>query len=1068
MENEYSVLNNLSIFALLPKDVKELVISSFVPVSYPFGHIIVKEGEPADAFYVLASGRARVVKLDANGDEISLYLLRPGDTFGEMGLLSRTEKRRMATVRASTEAVAFRLDASLFQGLITTNPEISEYFELQIRYRNLHNFFLEYTPFARLPIAALKTLLSEAREIAVNTGEVVIREGDEAGPMYIVEDGMLRVFTGEGHDRVYRAYLRKGDFFGELSMFKGISRSASVQALTPCKLLMLMRESFRMMIDNYPEFITRIEERISQYDYRHIDGIPLDFHQELLGSERQEEKEVEEAVTPEEPEEEYTGTAVSATLGPFASPEGLFVKRNKKRIRCFPYIWQGDETDCGVASLAMVCRFFGNHVGLNHLRQLAYTGAEGTSLKAICRAARELGLEARAIKASKRNLHKMPLPAIVHLKGDHWVVLYDMDRRYVNVADPAVGITRMERKEFEREWTGYAALFDYSHKGERDSEETSSVQWLWPFFRPFKGVVAKIIGVTIVIGLLQVSLPVFIQRLIDGGIVAQDQGLLSVFALSMAGIMVLMTIALALQRHLLSFASAHIDISAMDSIIKKLLDLPMAFFNSRVTVFVQQSIEGIRPLLDYVVENGADILMAVTQLVFCLVLMAYYSPAMGLAFCATIPLLFLLMRCSTRQLKLNLTVREEFFAKYFAMERDIVQGIETVKSTGSEEMLRKRALEQFRGATAPLVKAGFTLMWYDGIVSLIGLFAIALFWWIGARQVLHWKLTIGGLVAFGFLAGLATRAISTLFSGWQDAQSLVRISRRLQDIMDQAPEQGSNHSGLKPVRALDGRIRFQDVSFRFAGPESSCILNHISFDVPAGKRVCIVGRNGSGKTTLLKCIAGLLDPTGGAVFYDNVDAKTLNHRDLRRHCGLVLQENHLFEGSIAQNIALGEWEPDMDQVLWAARLSNAHAFIERLPLGYDTRVGDSGLALSASQRQRIAIARILYHRPSVILFDNATCFLDRDFENAFIENMNRFLAGRTCFFVDNRASHIRQADLVMVLEKGILVEQGTYKDLMELGGIFRQLFGMEQEMKRPGRSEKIREESENAPCGLCR
>ncbi len=408
MENLSSVLNNQPIFALLPQEVKQIVINSFVPVSYSFGKIIVQEGEIADAFYVLASGRARVVKMDNNGGEISLYLLRPGDTFGEMGLLSQTEQKRTATVRASSDILAYRLDSSIFKALIQNNPDIKAFFELQIRYRNLHNFFLEYTPFFRLPIAGLKTILSEAKEISVKEGEFVIRQGDEPGPMYIIEDGRLRVFTEENGNRTYRAFLRKGDFFGELSMFKGLKRSASVQAHSPCKLLLLMRESFRMMTDNFPEFITQIEERISKYDYRRIANVPLDFNEEIFPNEIKGQNGLE----PEHEEQagEYSGTSLSASLGPFASPEGLFVKKSKKRIKTFPYIWQGEESDCGAASLAMVCRYFGKNVSFSHIRQLAYSGAKCTGLKVLSFAARELGLEARSIKASKRNLMKIPLP----------------------------------------------------------------------------------------------------------------------------------------------------------------------------------------------------------------------------------------------------------------------------------------------------------------------------------------------------------------------------------------------------------------------------------------------------------------------------------------------------------------------------------------------------------------------------------------------------------------------------------------------------------------------------------
>jgi ATP-binding cassette subfamily B protein len=1044
MENSCSVLYNQPIFALLPKEVKQIVINSFVRVSYPFGKIIVQEGEPADAFYVLTSGRARVVKMDTNGEEISLYLLRPGDTFGEMGLLSQTEQKRTATVRASSDILAYRLDSSIFKALIQNNPDIKEFFELQIKYRNLHNFFLEYTPFFRLPIAGLKTILSEAKEISVKEGEFVIRQGDEPGPMYIIEDGRLRVFTEENGHRIYRAFLRKGDFFGELSMFKGIKRSASVQAHATCKLLLLMRESFKIMIDNYPEFIAQIEEKISQYDYRRIANVPLDFNEEIFPNEIKGHK--DPGPGHEEQEEEYSGTSLSARLGPFASPEGHFVKKSKKRIKSFPYIWQGEETDCGAASLAMVCRYFGNNVSLSHIRQLVYSGTKGAGLKVLCRAARELGLEARSIKASKRNLMKIPLPAIMHWQGDNWVVLYDADKKYVSLADPAVGLKRLSREEFDKKWTGYAVLFDYTQRSEKTGKEKCFLSWLWPFFRPFKQVMMKVLALTIAISAFQMSLPVFIQIIVDGAIIGKNIGLLSIFAFSMISVLFLAFLFMAVQRYLLSFAAVHIDVSAMDFLIRKILDLPMDYFNMRHKAEIQHRLEGIRPLLEFLVKNSITILSCVVQLSIAFMLMFFYSPKLGLVFLAIAPMYFIIIKFFAKRLKFGFNILEEFFRRHLSGQLDIIQGIETLKAIGAEEAIRKKTLTQFQNISQPLLKTNFNFMFYDGVIRIITFFPIALFWWLGAYQVINGSLTIGGLIAFSFLAILANEAIVGLLSVWQNVQSVSGPSNRLNDIIEQEPEQGADHSHIIPVRTLEGKIRFQNVGFQYGGPESPQILKDISFEVPPGKKVAIVGRNGAGKTTLIKCLSGLLEPTEGTIFYDNVDLKRINHRDLRKHFGLVLQENYIFDGTIANNIALGEKDPDMDQILWAARLSNAHIFIENLPLGYDTRVGETGIVLSASQRQCIAIARAIYHKPSILIFDNATNFLDKYSEKAFKENMIKLMEGRTCFIIENRMNNIEHADIIIVIEKGKLAEQGSHDELIRLHNIYYYLYNLESEI----------------------
>ncbi len=842
--------------------------------------------------------------------------------------------------------------------------------------------------------------------------------------------GKLRVFVESDGERRDVAYVRAGDVVGERAVLTGSTRTAGVAALVPCTLLALDAALVRTLRDQSEPFRLATEQLERLYQSRDHALVPLDFADEVLPAEAG-TAQVSEAALDDAEE-------AAASLGPFASSEGWFVKKDR-RIRRFPTVRQLDAMDCGAAALGMVCRYFGRPVSLTRIREVVGTGYDGTSLSGLCDGARAIGLAARAVKVSSSNVDDMPLPAVCHIDGNHWVVLYDLDGQTAFVADPGAGLRKLERSAFLERWSGYAALFDYTESFEDAPVSSPGASWLWRFVRPHKSTLLQATGLALVVSGLQMVLPVFTQLIVDRVLIEKDIGLLHALVGGMFGVMLVMTLASLLQRYLLSFVAVRIDTSTFDFLTRRLLALPMPWFSSRRVGDIQRRLGGARQVRAFLVQNGVVMLRAVCQLAAALLFMSLYDVSLTLVFVGLVPLYVLLMRWSRARMRPLFNDLEEAYGKYASRQVDGIKGIEAVKTMGAEPRLRERLLGEFTAMAGQQFRSDYTRMVFGASIDTVGMLAKVLFLLLAAHQVIAGDMTIGGLVAFTALAALANEPILTLVRLYDQVQLMGVLVARLSDVFEATPEQGEQRDELRPVPTLEGRLSFKNVGFRYGGSNAPMILSGVTVDIPPGTRVALVGRSGSGKTTLIKLLTGMLVPTEGRILFDTVDMTTLDVRALRRRMGCVLQESYLFGDTIQTNIAFGDPQPDPDRVVQAARAAAADTFIRRLPLGYQTRIGESGLRLSGGQAQRINIARALYNDPRVVIFDEATSALDSESERAVKESMDRFLAGRTSIVIAHRLSTIRDADLILVLEQGRLVEQGSHDELLEREGLYHYL-----------------------------
>ena len=753
--------------------------------------------------------------------------------------------------------------------------------------------------------------------------------------------------------------------------------------------------------------------------------------------------ELSEALFPEHDAEHQVSTVAIARPGP--SDEVLVGELEpgprRARIRHMPWIRQADISDCGAACLAIVCRYFGHAISMHLLRRMLFTTKEGVTMRALCHAARRLGLAARSAKVSVRNLGELPLPAVVHLDGNHWAVLYDVTRSHARLSDPAVGRIRLSRAELEARWDGFVALFDYTDDFRAVSSPRSSSAWLWPFVRPWLGLIGRALLLAGVVSAVEGVLPICTQVIIDSVLVDRDLSLLMAMSWALLGALLFMSLSMLLQRYLLSFVAVRIDGGALDFLARKLLDLQISYFEARKIGDIRRRLEGVRAVREFVVGNSVAVLTAIARLGAALVLLGVYSPMLLGMFLLTLPLYAAVMRISARLLGPLFGQLERGFAEYDSHQLDAIRGIETVKAMGAEAALRQRMLEAFHTLAARQFRADFSLMTYDAGVGALNFLVLGTFLVVGAWQTIEGNLTVGSLVAVNALVGMASAPISTMLRAWDDAQRARVLLDRIQDVLVEEPEQGRDRQHLIPVPQVAGDIRISGLSFAFPSVDTKLVLRELDLHIRPGTTVALVGRSGSGKSTLAKCLAGLYLPSKGRIFIDGVDLTRMSLADYRRHVGFVLQDTHLFDGTIARNIGLNDEVPDMERVVRAAETAGAAEFIEELPLGYETRVGEGGMGLSGGQTQRLSLARALYHDPRILILDEATSALDVESELTVLDNLRSWRSQKTCIVVAHRLSTVRDADLTVVLEHGRIVEQGSHRELLERRGLYHHLYG---------------------------
>jgi len=720
---------------------------------------------------------------------------------------------------------------------------------------------------------------------------------------------------------------------------------------------------------------------------------------------------------------------------PFPQPKKPY---RHSKWRTLPFIAQQSSADCGIACLAMIGRYWGVNFGVAQLRHSADVGRSGISLKHLAKTAEQLGFHAQPVRASLGRLESTP-PWIAHWRGDHYVVVYRTKGDRLLIADPAEGKQTLTKSAFLSQWSGYALLLE---PGEQlNPPEGKFQQSLWQFSKllwAYSGIIWQILILSLLIQVFGLVPPLLTQVILDQVVVQKSTPMLHVFAFGLVLFSVWRIILTGVRQYLIDFCSNRLDLTLISGFISHTLRLPLKFFESRQVGDIITRLQENQKIQQFFVRHAVSTWLDALMAIVYLGLMFYYNWRLALLVVCLIPPIALLTFSSTPFLK---RISRETFSKTAKQNSQVVEmisGVATVKSSTAEREVRWRWEEnltamlnaRFKGQ-----KLANGLQITGGFIHALGSAALL---WYGALLVIQDQLTIGQFVAFNMLIGNVITPVLTVVGVWDELQEVTISVERLNDVFLAEPEEHSAQAMLQ-MPPICGEVKFEAVNFSYATDSDRYILQNITFSVIPGQTIAIVGRSGSGKSTLIKLLQGLYMPDSGRILIDGHDIRHVSLQSLRSQLGVVPQECFLFTGTLLENIRLFQSEISLEQVIEAAKLAEAHAFIQELPLGYNTQIGERGANLSGGQRQRIAIARALLNKPAILILDEATSSLDSESERRFQHNLNCVSRDRTTFIIAHRLSTVQTADRILVLDRGWLVEQGTHAELIHQQGLYYHL-----------------------------
>jgi ATP-binding cassette, subfamily B, bacterial HlyB/CyaB len=998
-------LASVEILSPFSRDELERLASAAQVRAYAFGDTICKAGEPAEGLCVVRSGSVRVFS-DEHGKEISIGVRKAGEVFGDIAMLRDAPHELSA--RAALKTELWFIPRAAIEAVLAENPVALDFVTSYVAISSAGGLV------ARLFDLRGKVSKDELEEFVRSVGvkripagkQILKQDGRDDRRLYVLRQGEVKLVYHDGTEEYNVATLQPGQTFGEKACLMRQEQMVTVIAATPVTVLVIPEKTAHFILERNTALREVLQDRI-----RFV--------------ERELERQKKLAARKKRP----------LRLDVESEP-----KLGERLIKRFALVEQAEEMDCGAACLAMLCRHYGLQVTLGKLRELANVTTQGATLDSLARASETLGFSARGVQCTFDALQGFELPFIVHWEGYHYVIVYGVSARDVWVADPAIGFRKLSVEEFERGWSGTCLVFTPGQ--DMAVAEVARSPWLRfvAYLRPYRTILLHLFLATFVIQVLGIVPPLIIQNILDGVIVHQNVSLLHLLIAGLIISNVFSQLMATVRAYLANYMVRNLDFTMMAGFFKHTMSLPYSFFAKRKTGDIMARFQENQTIRSFLTESTVTTMLNLLMVFIYFTILFVYNVKLTLILIAfVIPIIGLTVVTTPR---IKQFAREVFNASTdaHAFLMEALGGVETIKGMGSERPVRLKWEKKYVKALDTQYRAQqFNIL--AGLASqLLNAGTTIAILWAGASLVLDHELSIGQLIAFNALMGSVLAPLMGLVGLWSRLADAGVAMERLGDVLDIEPEQKPSDAASRVVLPdLQGDLRLENVFFRYGGPDTEYVLENISIDIRRGELVAIVGRSGSGKTTLAKLLVGFYAPTDGKILVDGYEMSVIDKDYYRGQVGYVMQSNLLFSGTISENIASGDESPDRRRIEQVAKMADAHAFISKMPLGYEQVVGERGVGLSGGQVQRLCIARALYHDPRLLVFDEATSALDTQSESNIIGNMHDILAGRTAVIIAHRLSTIMRADKIVVLYEGGIAEQGRHDELLARRGMYYEL-----------------------------